>query len=200
MNMMARPGAGRRTRENLNESWLMEILKYPHPCLKRKAKPLKKLDRDVVQRVEEMFETMVAAHGVGLAGPQVGWEVRLFVINVTGQKADGLLFINPKIMETEGTVTQEEGCLSLPGINAKVRRAEKVRVQAFDVKGQWFELTADGLLAIAVQHENDHLDGKLFISKVTRAGKVLIASKLKDLEEEFASSHPDTPAPCPTQR
>ena len=165
----------------------MEILKYPHPILKRKCKPLKRIDDELVMRVAEMFETVYKARGVGLAAPQVGWDARLFIINVSGEKCDELVFVNPVIIEMTGIVNEEEGCLSVPGVNAVVPRAERVRVGAFDLKGNGFELEADGLLAIALQHENDHLDGKLFISKLTRAAKEAVAEKLKELEDEFES-------------
>ncbi|HUW34056.1 MAG TPA: peptide deformylase [Planctomycetota bacterium] len=168
----------------------MEILKYPHPCLKRKCKPVKRIDDELVMRVAEMFETMYNARGVGLAAPQVGWDARLFIINVSGEKRDETVFVNPVIVEMAGTVNEEEGCLSVPGVNAVVPRAERVRVRAFDMKGNGFELEADGLLAIVLQHENDHLDGKLFISKLTRAAKEAIAEKLKELEDEFEASPP----------
>jgi len=168
----------------------MEILKYPHPFLKRKCKPVKSIDDKLVARVAEMFETMYRARGVGLAAPQVGWDARLFVINASGNKCDEVVFVNPVIVDTVGTVNEEEGCLSVPGVNAIVPRAERVRVRAFDLKGSSFELEADGLLAIALQHENDHIDGKLFISKLTRAAKQAVADKLKELEDEFEPKPP----------
>ena len=175
----------------------MTILKYPHPCLKKRCKQVKKIDAALLKRVDEMFDTLYKARGVGLAAPQVGWDARVFIINVSGDDGDEMVFVNPVIVKSEGTVNEEEGCLSLPGINARVPRAERVRVQAFDIEGKAFELEADGLLAIAIQHENDHLDGKLFISKLTRAGKAALATKLKDLEEKFEAAPPDVPAQCP---
>jgi len=168
----------------------MEILKYPDPFLKHKCKPLKTIDEQTVARVADMFETMYQARGVGLAAPQVGWDARLFIVNVTANKRDELVFVNPVIVEAVGTVNEEEGCLSVPGVNAVVPRAERVRVRAFDLSGNAFDLQADGLLAIALQHENDHLDGKLFISKLTRAAKRAVADKLKELEEEFEAKSP----------
>lgn len=173
----------------------MNILKYPHPCLKKRCRQVKTIDPALVERVAEMFDTMYKARGVGLAAAQVGWDARLFITNVSGD--DEMVFINPRILESTGTVNEEEGCLSVPGVNACVPRAERVRVQAFDIEGRAFELEADGLLAIAIQHENDHLDGKLFITKLTRAGKAAIANKLKDLEEKFEAAPPDIPAQCP---
>ena len=176
----------------------MEILKYPHPSLKRKCKAVKRIDDDLIRRVAEMFDVMHRAKGVGLAAPQVGWEVRLFVVNTSKNRTGEMVFINPTIVETTGTVNEEEGCLSLPGINATVPRAETVRVRAFDLAGRDFEVEAGGLLGIVIQHENDHLDGKLFISKLTRAGKEAIAEKLRELEKESEAKPPEVPEKCRT--
>ena len=167
----------------------MEILKYPHPLLRRKCRVVKKIDSELVRRVAEMFDTMYRAKGVGLAAPQVGWDARLFIVNTGKDRAGEMVFINPTMVETTGTVNEEEGCLSLPGINLQVPRAEVIRIRAFDLAGKDFEVEAGGLLAIAIQHENDHLDGKLFISKLTRAGKEAIAEKLKELEKAFEAVH-----------
>jgi peptide deformylase len=175
----------------------MKILKYPHPCLTKKCKELQRIDKAVVDRVAEMFQTMYEARGVGLAAPQVGWDARLFVINANGEKDGEMVFVNPVIVEAEGAVNEEEGCLSVPGINMRVGRAERVRVKAFDLNGRQFEVESDGLLAIALQHESDHIDGKLFISKLTRAGKAAIAPRLEELEEQFKAAYPDAPTSCP---
>lgn len=168
----------------------MEILKYPHPCLKKKCKDVKRIDQEVIDRAAEMFQTMYEHSGVGLAAAQVGWDAQLFVLNITGEKDDEMVFVNPVIFETDGSATEEEGCLSVPGVFGKVKRAEHIRVKAFDLEGHEFEVEGDGLLARAVQHEIDHLNGTLFISKLSRAGKIAIASKLKDLEERSRVSHP----------
>ena len=174
----------------------MEILKYPHPCLRRKCREVERIDKLVVDRVAEMFQTMYDARGVGLAASQVGWDARLCIVNSTGEADGEMVFINPVIVEAEGTVEEEEGCLSVPGINKRVRRAERIRVRAFDLKGEQFELESDGLLAIALQHESDHLDGKLFISKLTRSVKEAIAPRLKELEESFKAAYPGAPTSC----
>ena len=175
----------------------MEILKYPHPCLRKKCKEVEQIDKLVVDRVAEMFQTMYEARGVGLAAPQVGWDARLCIVNAIGETDGEMVFVNPVIVEAGGAVDEEEGCLSVPGINRPVRRAERVRVKAFDLKGEEFELETDGLLAIVLQHESDHLDGKLFISKLTCSGKAAIAPKLKELEELFKAAHPKAPTSCP---
>jgi len=175
----------------------MEILKYPHPCLKTKCKDIKRIDQEVIDRVAEMFKSMYENNGVGLAAPQVGWDARLFIINITGEEGTEMVFVNPVIAEAEGFVTEEEGCLSIPGVFGKVKRGERALVKAYDLKGQEIELEGDGLLARALQHETDHLNGTLFISKLSRAGKITIASELKQLEERFKASHPVPPASCP---
>jgi len=169
--------------------FVMEILKYPHPSLKKKCKEVKRIDREVIDRAAEMFQTMYEHKGVGLAAAQVGWDAQLFVVNITGEKDDEMVFVNPVIVGTDGSVTEEEGCLSIPGVFGKVKRAEHIHVKAFDLKGREFEVEGDGLLGRAVQHEIDHLNGTLFISKLSRAGKIAIAPKLKHLRERFTASH-----------
>ena len=170
----------------------MEILKYPHPCLKRKCKDIARIDREAVDRVAEMFKTMYENRGVGLAASQVGWDARLFVLNITGEKADEMVFVNPVMVGGEGASDEEEGCLSVPGINANIRRWERACVRAFDLKGREFEVEGDGVLAIALQHEIDHLNGTLFISKLTSADKKAIEPKLKELVGKFKVSSSDT--------
>ena len=176
----------------------MEILRYPHPCLRQRCKEIEEIDAAAVQRVEDMFRVMYQFKGVGLAAPQVGWDARLFVANATGKAEDAMVFINPRILSREGTVTQEEGCLSVPGVYGKVTRAERVRAQAFNLQGEAFEIEAGGLLAIAIQHESDHLDGVLFISRLTPASRIAVKQQIKEMEEEFKTAHPDEkPIPCP---
>ena len=165
------------------------ILKYPHPCLKKKCKNVERIDQEVIDRAAEMFQTMYEHSGVGLAAAQVGWDAQLFVVNITGEKDDEMVFVNPVVVETKGSVTEEEGCLSVPQAFGKVKRAEYIRVRAFDLEGQEFEVECDGLMARAVQHEIDHINGTLFVSKLSRAGKIAIAPKLKDLDERSQASH-----------
>lgn len=179
---------------------VMEILKYPHPKLRERGEEITRIDNELIRRAHEMFEIMYANRGCGLAAPQVGWSVRLHVINISGDKSQGeeLVFINPVIVSASGSSFEEEGCLSVPGINAKVKRAARVSVKAFDLKGEEFEIEADGILATALQHETDHLDGVLFISKLTRAGRIANARKIKAMEERFRAEHPEIPAACLT--
>lgn len=127
--------------------------------------------------IDDMAETMYAAPGVGLAAPQIGEAKRLFLVDVaTGadEPSDLRVFVNPEIISREGQVSGEEGCLSFPGVHEDVKRAERVRVRAQDAKGKWFELTADGLLSIAIQHENDHLNGELMIDHLSLLKRRLV--------------------------
>jgi peptide deformylase len=146
------------------------ILHYPDKRLREVAKPVTQFDANLKKLVNDMAETMYAAPGVGLAAPQIGESLRLFIIDVAvGENEPSALrvFINPEIVERVGKVEWEEGCLSFPGIHEQVCRAERVKVRALDAAGKPFELEADGLLAIAVQHENDHLDGKLMVDHLS---------------------------------
>ena len=141
------------------------ILHYPDPRLREKAKTIATVDDGIRKLIEDMAETMYAAPGVGLAAPQIGESLRLFVIDIADEDepSDLRVFVNPEIVAKEGKQCFREGCLSFPGVTEEVERAEKVTVRALDEKGESFELSAHGLLAIAIQHENDHLEGKLMI-------------------------------------
>jgi peptide deformylase len=142
------------------------ILHYPDKRLRNPGLPVEDFGSELQELVDDMAETMYAAPGVGLAAPQIGESKRLFIVDVaTGddEPSDLRVFVNPKIVERDGEVVWEEGCLSFPGLHEEVRRAERIKVRAQDRHGDPFELEADGLLAIAIQHENDHLEGKLMI-------------------------------------
>jgi peptide deformylase len=145
------------------------ILHYPDKRLRNKAEPVREITPEIRALVDDMAETMYAAPGVGLAAPQVGASVRIFVIDVAPADApsDLRVFLNPEIIVREGVVTWEEGCLSFPGIHEDIERAESVTVRAMGMDGKTFELSAEGLLAIAIQHENDHLDGMLMIDHLS---------------------------------
>ncbi len=145
------------------------ILHYPDKRLRIPGEPITDFGPELQQLVDDMAETMYAAPGVGLAAPQIGVSLRLFVIDVaTGEDgpSDLRVFANPELLELQGSVLFDEGCLSFPGAREEIERAERVRVRAQDQHGKTFEIEADGLLAIAIQHENDHLDGKLMIDKL----------------------------------
>lgn len=162
-----------------------EIVKYPDPVLSTPAQPVTAFDEDLKTLVEEMFESMYAAHGIGLAAPQIGISKRLTVIDVNFKKdpADQLVLVNPQIMEREGKQFEEEGCLSLPEIREKVNRAATVKVRAQNVKGEWFEMEGEELLARAFQHEIDHLDGVLFIDRLSRLKRDLLIRKIKKMQK-----------------
>lgn len=162
-----------------------EIVKYPDPILSQAGEPVTVFDEDLKTLVEEMFESMYAAHGIGLAAPQIGLSKRLTVIDVNFKKdpADQLVLINPEIVEREGKQVEEEGCLSLPEIREKVNRAAKVKVRAQNVDGEWFEVEGEELLARALQHEIDHLDGILFLDRLSRLKRDLLIRKIKKLQK-----------------
>jgi peptide deformylase len=147
---------------------LLPILTYPDARLREKAAPVTEFDEALQQLVEDMAETMYAAPGVGLAANQVGVLKRLFIIDIAGEGEPSALkvFVNPEVTYTEGVQTYEEGCLSFPGAAEEIKRAAKVTVKAHNARGELFELEADGLLAVAIQHENDHINGVLMIDKV----------------------------------
>lgn len=160
-----------------------EIVKYPDPVLAKPGEPVTEFDDKLKTLVEEMFESMYAAHGIGLAAPQIGLSKRITVIDVNFKKdpADQLVLINPQIIEREGQQFEEEGCLSLPDIRDKVKRSAKVKVRAQNADGEWFEVEGEELLSRAFQHEIDHLDGVLFIDRLSRLKKDLTIRKIKKL-------------------
>jgi peptide deformylase len=169
----------------------LEILKYPDPRLRQVAKPLVEITDDTRKLVEEMAETMYANSGCGLAATQVGVDARIFVIDIAGEDepSDLRVFINPEIFETQGVQTWEEGCLSFPGATEEIRRADRVKVRALDQFGKSFELEATGLMAIAVQHENDHLDGVLMIDKLNALRRRLVSRKvIRQVQEDASQS------------
>jgi peptide deformylase len=162
------------------------IVKYGQPVLEQKAAEIKEFDTpELNQLVEDMFESMYAARGVGLAAPQIGIGKRIAVIDVsTGEDpAARLVLINPEIVGTEGTQTGEEGCLSLPTFREPVTRAQKVTVRARDTKGKEFEMTGEDLLARAFLHETDHLNGRLYISHISPLKRDLIRRKIRKLQK-----------------
>lgn len=159
---------------------LREILEYPDPRLREVAKPVPRVDDEIRRLVEDMAETMYDAPGVGLAAPQIGVGYRIFVIDIAAEDEPSELrvFINPEITATAGTQTWDEGCLSFPGVSEEIKRAERVSVRALGKDGKPFELEADGLLAVAIQHENDHLNGVLMIDKLSALKKRMMGRKL----------------------
>ncbi|WP_263368609.1 peptide deformylase [Edaphobacter bradus] len=162
-----------------------DIVKYPDPILSKRGEPVTVFDEKLKTLVEEMFESMYAAHGIGLAAPQIGLSQRLTVIDISFKKnpEEKIVLINPVIVAREGKQFEEEGCLSLPEIREKVRRAAWVKVRAQDVEGNWFEVEGDELLARAFQHEIDHLDGILFIDHLSRLKRDLVRSRIKKMQK-----------------
>ncbi|MFT3906939.1 MAG: peptide deformylase [Steroidobacteraceae bacterium] len=158
---------------------LLPILEFPDPRLRTRAEPVKVFDAALAQLVEDMFATMYAAPGIGLAATQVDRHIRLLVIDVSEDGSEPLVFINPEILASEGEVTTEEGCLSVPQVFDDVRRAARVRVRAQDVKGVSFERDLDGQLAVCLQHEMDHLTGKLFVDYLSNLKRERIRRKLE---------------------
>lgn len=157
----------------------LDILTFPDPRLRNRAKPVASVDTHVQRMVDDMFETMYAAPGIGLAAIQVNIPLRIVVIDVSDAKDAPLCLINPQILERRGEEQMDEGCLSVPGFYEPVTRAEWVRVQALDREGRSFELETDGLLAVCVQHEIDHLDGKLFVDYISALKRQRIRRKLE---------------------
>ncbi len=157
---------------------LLEILEFPDERLRKRARPVERVDDTIRKLVDDMLETMYEAPGVGLAATQVNVHRRVIVIDVSENKDQPRCFINPEILAREGEEEQEEGCLSVPGVFEKVRRAEKIKVRALDRNGKPFELEADGLLAVCIQHEIDHLDGKLFVDYLSPLKRQRIRKKL----------------------
>ena len=159
------------------------VVKWPDPVLAKRGEAVAVFDAKLRKLVDEMFESMYAAQGIGLAAPQISISQRVTVIDVSFKKnpEEKIVLINPEIIEREGKQVEEEGCLSLPEIREKVSRAEWVKVKAQDVTGAWFEMEGDELLARAIQHEIDHLDGILFIDRLSRLKRDLVIRRIKKL-------------------
>ena len=163
---------------------LLNILHYPDPRLHKVAAPVTLFDAALQKQVDDMFETMHEAKGIGLAATQVNYHYRLLVIDVSEDKSEPLVVINPELLQKDGETVYEEGCLSVPGVYDKVTRAERVTLRAQNVKGEFFELEADGLLAICLQHEVDHLDGKVFVEYLSEMKQSRIKTKMKKREKQ----------------
>ena len=162
----------------------LNVLIYPDDHLKVVCEPVTEVNDAIRKIVDDMFDTMYQEEGIGLAAPQVDILQRIITIDVEGDKKNQLVLINPEILVSEGETGIEEGCLSIPGFRALVPRKEKVKVRALDRDGKEFTLDADGLLAICIQHEIDHLNGILFVEKISPMAKRLIAKKLANMKKE----------------
>jgi peptide deformylase len=166
----------------------LALVEYPHPALRRRTKPLVLLDDAVRDAAARMFDIMYGAQGVGLAANQVALPYRMFVVNVAGRRGEGdeLVFVNPTLSRPRGTAVQEEGCLSLPGLRMDVRRPERIVVDAWTLDGDAIHLDLDGLLARVVQHEFDHLEGRLFTDRLPEAAALASRRAIESFEEVFA--------------
>jgi peptide deformylase len=165
---------------------IQTIVKYPDPILSQPGEPVTEFNAELRKLVADMFETTYANQGIGLAAPQVGVSKRVTVIDVSMGKVpkDRLVLINPEIIFSEGKLYEEEGCLSFPDIREKVVRAAKVRIRAQDEKGKWFEMDGDDLLARAFQHEIDHLDGVLFLFRMSALKRSLNLRKIRKMQAD----------------
>ena len=166
----------------------MKIIEYPHPTLRHKCKPLQRVDAEIRAVVGEMFERMVEVKGVGLAANQVDLPYRLFVVALAEEPDDEPLqwvFINPVISRPKGTDEAEEGCLSLPGLYAPVKRPAAITLSAYNLEGEEVNLELDGLFGRIVQHETDHLDGVLFIDRISSAAEADVRDELLEFEAQF---------------
>ncbi len=167
----------------------MEIVHYPHPTLRYPSKTVRRIDRELRSIVREMFELMYDARGIGLAANQVDLPLQLFVVNATGDPEGGeeLVFVNPVIDQPKGSGVAEEGCLSIPGVHGNVNRPNQIHITAYDLEGNEIDTVVDGLLARVIQHEYDHLQGVLFIDRVSDTAKKQLADELEAFELEFQS-------------
>lgn len=163
---------------------ILNILHFPDPRLTTRAAPVDRVDDTIRKLVDDMFETMYEAPGIGLAATQVDVHQRVIVIDVSEDKDQPLVLINPELLARDGVEEMEEGCLSVPGIYEKVERADHVRIRALGRDGNEFEMEAEGLLAVCIQHEMDHLEGKLFVDYLSQMKRQRIRKKLEKLRRQ----------------
>ncbi len=176
---------------------LLPILEFPDPRLRTRAQPVAEVDDSIRRLIDDMFETMYAAPGIGLAATQVNVHKRVIVIDISESHDQPVVLINPELLKREGLEEMEEGCLSVPGIYDKVTRAERIRVRTLDRNGKQVEFDADGLLAVCIQHEMDHLDGKLFVDYLSELKRTRIRKKLeKERRDEGTSTRSRLKAPA----
>ena len=167
----------------------LSIIPYPHPTLRVRSKPIRRVNKDLRNLAAQMLDLMYEAEGVGLAANQVNLPLRIFVANPSGERGDGeeLVLINPELQMPKGSVTGQEGCLSLPAIFGQVKRPKSIRLKAFDLQGNAVDRVVDGFLARVIQHENDHLDGIMFFDRMIEEAKREIDDQLHELETVFES-------------
>ena len=163
---------------------ILNVLHYPDPRLRKKALSVENVDSEIKQLVDDMFETMYQAPGIGLAATQANVQKRVIVIDISEDKSNPLCLINPEIISSDGEEEMEEGCLSVPGIYEKVTRADRITVRALNREGESFEMQTDGLLSVCIQHEMDHLEGKLFVDYLSDLKRQRIRKKLEKLRQK----------------
>ncbi len=182
------PAASRRNRTPMA---IRSILEFPDPRLRTRAQPVTRFDADLHRVIDDMLETMYAAPGIGLAATQVDFHQRLVVIDISADRNDPLVLVNPEILSREGEIATEEGCLSVPGYFDEVKRAARIRVRAQDRDGNVFERDCDDILAVCVQHEMDHIDGKLFVDYLSSLKRERVRKKLEKERKERAAAAPE---------
>ena len=165
---------------------ILKVVKYPEPVLSQPGEPVTEFDAELKRLVDDMFETMYASQGIGLAAPQVAVSKRVTVIDLSQGKdpEQKIVLVNPEIIFRQGKQYEEEGCLSFPEIREKVQRAATVKVRAQDLNGKWFEMDGEELLSRAFQHEIDHLDGMLFIFRMSSLKRDLVLRKIRKMQRE----------------
>ena len=168
---------------------ILDILHFPDPRLRQQARPVVEVNEAIRRTADDMFETMYEAPGIGLAAIQVDIPWRILVVDISEEKNQPLCLINPEIIETAGEETMDEGCLSVPGFYESVTRAERIRIRALDRDGKGFEMEADGLLAVCIQHEIDHLDGKLFVDYLSALKRQRIQKRLEKEARQHRPPH-----------
>lgn len=167
---------------------IRDILHYPDPRLRTKAAPVGQVDDDIRRLIDDMFETMYDAPGIGLAATQIDVHQRVIVIDVSEDHSEPLCLINPEILAKDGVEQMQEGCLSVPGYFDLVERAEHIKIRSLDRNGESFEMEADGLLAVCIQHEIDHLDGKLFVDYLSELKRKRVRKKLEKASKSAPAS------------
>ncbi len=172
----------------------LPILEFPDPRLRTRAQPVARVDDAIRKLIDDLFETMYAAPGIGLAATQVNVHKRVLVVDVSEERNAPLALVNPEIIDREGVEETEEGCLSVPGVYDKVKRAERVQIRALNRAGETIELQIDGLLAVCIQHEMDHLDGKLFVDYLSELKRTRIRKKLEKERKERSGEQAAPPA------
>ena len=173
--------------KNLMEGPSIQIVPYPHPTLRHKSKPVRRVDAELVRTVREMFNLMYAHNGIGLAANQVDLPLRLFIVNLTAKPDEGeeFVFINPVLSKPKGNEESEEGCLSFPELYGPVTRPKQITVQAYNLKGEEIRASLNGMLARVVQHEYDHLDGVLFVDRMSPTARAQVQPTLNEFELSF---------------